>query len=97
MEHYSCDYQPIKVGAKFWNNDLRVVEVTEVAVNNNKYADSGCIQTWHRTTEGNGKGGGDFDTLNGSMQPYGRLVRYYEQRDAEKYAPGTNFADIKNG
>jgi hypothetical protein len=88
-EHYSCDYQLIKVGAKFWSNDLRVVEVTEVAKSDNKYSDTGCIQTWHKTTDG------IFDTLNGSMQPYGRLVRYYMQVDAEKYPTGTNYSDIK--
>jgi hypothetical protein len=88
-EHYSCDYQPVKVDSKFWDNNLRVVRIIEIAKYDNKYSDTGCIQTWHKTTDG------DYDTLNGSMQPYGRLVRYYMGRDAEKYEPGTNYSDIK--
>jgi hypothetical protein len=88
--HLSCDSQPVEAGRKFWNNDLRVVAVTEVAAWDNPYADTGCTQTWHNTTDGS------FDTLNGSMQPYGRLVRRFEGKDAEDYEPGTSYADIRN-
>jgi hypothetical protein len=94
MEHRSCDGYTVNVGNKFWSNDLRVVEITEVAAHSNSYQDK-ATQTWHRTTEGNGKRGGDFDTLDGSLQPYGRLVRYFQGRDAEDYSAGTNYSDIK--
>jgi hypothetical protein len=89
MQHVASDGHPVEVGRKFWNNDLRVCEVTEVAKYDNKYADTGCTQTWHETTHGS------FDTLNGTMAKWGRLVRYFEGRDAEQYEPGTNYADIK--
>lgn len=93
--YFSCDNQPVTVGAKFWSNDLRVVQVTELARHSNAYADTGCAQTWHETTEGAGRRGGSFDTLTGSMQPFGRLVRRFEGKDAEDYAPGTRYSDIK--
>lgn len=89
-DHKSCDNYPVTVGAKFWSNDLRVVKITEVAPRpGNTYSDTGCTQTWHKTTDG------IFDTLDGSMQPYGRLVRFYSGSDAEDFEPGTNYADIK--
>ena len=87
--------EPVEVGRKFWSNDLRVVQITELAVYANAYADTGCTQTWHRTTEGEDRRGGDFDTLDGSMQPYGRLARRFEGKDAENYPPGTRYADVK--
>lgn len=94
-DHFSCDNYPVEVGKKFWSNDLRIVEIIEVAPRpGNKYSDTGCTQTWHKTVEGNGRRG-SFDTLDGSMRPYGRLVRYFEGKDAEKYEPGTNYSDIK--
>lgn len=88
MNHYSTDHEPVTVGAKFWDNDLRVVQITNVAWHSNAYADSGCTQTWHRHTRG------ISDTLDGSMEPYGRLARRYAGLDAEKYEPGTRFADV---
>ena len=94
-EHKSADGYTVNVGDKFWSNDLRVVEITEVAVYSNDYADTGCKQTWHRTTEGPNGRDGNFDTMNGSMQPYGRLARFFERRDAEDYGTGTNYSDIK--
>lgn len=76
-EHFSVDNYPITVGAKFWNNDLRVCEITEVATYSNKYTDSGCVQTWHATNRG------EFDTLSGHLRHIGRLVRYWDGKDAE--------------
>lgn len=96
--YFSSDRQPqpVVVGAHFWSNDLRVVQVTGVATHANAYADTGCTQTWHRTTEVPGDDrGSDFDTLDGDMQPYGRLARYFEGLDAEDYPPGTRFADAR--
>lgn len=89
-EHFSVDSQPVTAGAKFWDNNLRVVQVTGVAEHSNPYADTGETQTWHDTT------GGSSDTLTGTMRPYGRLVRRYEGKDAEDYAPGTNYSDVKS-
>lgn len=86
-EHKSADGYPVTEGALFWDNNLRVVKVTKVAAHDNKYADTGEVQTWHNTT------GGTSDTLSGRMQQYGRLARYFEGRDAEKFEPGTNFKD----
>lgn len=88
-EHRSCDGYPVEIGSKFWDNDLKVVEVTAVAAWDNPYADTGETQTWHETTDGHS------DTLSGRMQPYGRLVRFLEGKDAENFAPGTRFADVK--
>jgi hypothetical protein len=87
--HFSTDGQPVTVGAKFWDNNLRVVQMTEIACHSNAYADTGETQTWHQT------GDGQFDTLSGTMQPYGRLARRFEGKDAENYAPGTNYRDVK--
>lgn len=89
MTYLSADNQPVEAGRKFWSNDLRVVEVTEVARYSNSYQD--CTQTWHKTT------GGDFDTMSGDMQQYGRLARRFEGKDAEDYEPGTNYSDAKEG
>jgi len=86
---------PVTVGAQFWSNDLRVVKVTELARHQNAYSDTGCVQTWHETTEGDGGRGGSFDTLSGAMRQYGRLARWFEGKNAEDYAPGTQYADIK--
>lgn len=89
-DHQSCDGYPVTVGGKFWTNDLRVAEITEVApYPGQPYADTGEIQTWHKTTDG------ISDTLTGSMRPYGRLVRYYGRKDAREYPVGTNYADIR--
>jgi hypothetical protein len=86
--HYSVDAYPVVMGAKFWNNDLRVCEITEVASHSNDYP-GGYTQTWHRSTHGS------FDTVKPHHPNLGRLVRYYEGIDAEKYAPGTEFNVIK--
>lgn len=88
-EYRSADNYPVEAGRRFWNNDLRICQVTKLAEYGNPYADTGCTQTWHKTTHGN------FDTLDGSMRPYGRLARYFEGRDAEDYEPGTDYASIK--
>jgi len=87
-EHFSCDGQPVTVGAKFWDNDLRVVTITEIGKHSNPYSDTGETQTWHKHTAGSS------DTLTGSMRPYGRLVRRFEGRDAEQLADGTRYADV---
>ncbi len=94
QEHRSCDGFTVTVGARFWSNDLRVVQVTAVAVHSNDYRGE-ATQTWHRTTEGRGGMGSDFDTLDGALYPYGRLVRYYGGRDAGDYEPGTSYASVK--
>lgn len=89
-EYLSADGYPVTVGAKFWDNNLRVVEVTKVAaIPARPYADTGETATWHSTT------GGSSDTLTGSMRPYGRLARYFEGRDAEQYENGTTYASVK--
>lgn len=88
-EHYSGDGYPVKVGAHFWNNDMRVAEITEVAAHSNAYADTGEIQTWHQTQAG------QFDTLSGTMRKWGRLYRYVEGKNAENYPAGTNYRDVK--
>ena len=94
-EYLSADGYPVTEGARFWDtrfwdNNLRVVQVTQVAAYPNTYADTGELQTWHKTT------GGTSDTLTGAMQPYGRLARFFEGQDAENHASGTNFKDVKN-
>lgn len=90
-EYRSVDGQPVTVGAKFWDNNLRVEQVTEVATSSNAYADTGEVQTWHRTT------GGSSDTLTGRLQPYGRLVRVFEGLDAERFPPGTEYRSVRGG
>ena len=87
-EHYSVDGYPVEVDRQFWSNDLRVVKVTQVAVYSNDYQNGKATQTWHRTNQG------DFDTLDGDLQRIGRLVRFFEGRDAEKFAPGASFSEI---
>ena len=87
--HYACDGTPVTVGAKFWDNNLRVVQITEIAAHSNEYADTGEIQTWHKHT------GGSSDTLTGTMQPYGRLVRRFAGLDAEAYPVGTEYRNVK--
>jgi hypothetical protein len=91
LDHKAADGYLVTLGAKFWNNDLRVCQVIKVAEHANDYSDTGCVQTWHKTTHG------EFDTLNGHMQPYARLARYFEGKDAEKYETGTQYGDIKDG
>ena len=88
--HFSCDNFPVTIGARFWNNDMRVVMVTTVARSSNDYQRGRATQTWHDTQDG-----GMFDTLDGSMRPYGRLVRYLDGKDAEDYPAGTEYRDIK--
>ncbi|HEX4715492.1 MAG TPA: hypothetical protein VH164_11245 [Ktedonobacteraceae bacterium] len=85
--HYSVDQYPVTVGAKFWNNDLRVCEITEVAAHSNDYP-GGYVQTWHRTTNGS------FDTVAPHHPNLGRLVRFYEGKDAERFEAGTNFNEL---
>jgi hypothetical protein len=86
--HYSVDQYPVTVGAKFWNNDLRVCQITEVAAHSNEYP-GGFTQTWHRTTHGS------FDTVSPHHDNLGRLVRYYGGIDAEKHEAGTNYSEVK--
>jgi hypothetical protein len=88
-EYLSVDGEPVTAGAKFWDNNLRVVEVTRVAAWDNKYADTGETQTWHDTTAGSS------DTLSGAMHRWGRLVRRYGGKDAEDYPAGTNYSEVK--
>jgi hypothetical protein len=88
--HFSSDAYPVTVGARFWSNDLRGVEIASVAEHSNVYADTGEVQTWHATFAG-----GSFDTLSGSLRPYGRLVRFFEGKDATAYPAGTEFADVR--
>lgn len=87
--HYVSDGYRVTVGARFWSNDLRVVEVTSVADHSNPYSDTGETQTWHGTT------GGSFDTLTGPIQPYGRLARFCRGKDAALHQPGTEYRDVK--
>jgi hypothetical protein len=86
--HYSVDQFPVTVGAKFWNNDLRVCQVTEVAHHANPYP-GGYKQTWHKTSHGS------FDTVAPHHENLGRLVRFYSNKDAERYEPGTNYSDVR--
>jgi hypothetical protein len=86
MEHYSADRRVVTVGAKFWNNDLRVCQVTEVDSHHNDYP-GGYVQTWHQTTHGS------FDTVAPHHPNLGRLVRFFEGKDANNYEAGTNFRD----
>jgi hypothetical protein len=88
-DYLSADGYPVTKGAKFWDNDLKVVEITKVAGHAYPYADTGCVSTWHETTNGSS------DTLDGHMQPYGRLARYFERKDAETLPVGTNYSDVK--
>jgi hypothetical protein len=91
-EYWSCDGYPVVVGAKFWNNDMRVCQVTEIACHSNAYSDTGETQTWHQT------GDGQFDTLSGSMQKFGRLVRHVYgskgYKNAEDYPVGTSYNNL---
>jgi hypothetical protein len=90
--HYSADAHPITIGAKFWDNNMRVVQITGVAVDSNPYTDDGTVQTWHQT------GAGMYDTLSGDSHPWGRLARFdpfTHRRDAEDYPAGTQYADVK--
>jgi hypothetical protein len=89
-DHRSADDYPVTVGAKFWNNDLRVVQITAIGTQDTReYADTGEHATWHKHT------GGSSDTLTGHMRKYGRLARYCDGKDAENYEPGTNYSDIR--
>jgi len=91
-KYFSADNCPVVVGAKFWNNDLRVCRVTRLeAIPARPYSDTGETSTWHDTTHGM------FDTLTGHMRQYGRLARWFQGEDAERYEPGTSYADIKAG
>jgi len=93
--HYSTDGCPVTVGARFWSNDLRVVQITAVAVTANPYSDTGEIQTWHDTTAG------QCDTLSGALQLYGRLTRFYPHQpdpsavDAREHPVGTDYNVIR--
>jgi hypothetical protein len=89
-EHLSADGQPVVVDAQFWDNNLRVVRITQVAVRSNPYADTGSIQTWHAAEPG-----GDTDTMSGGLAFCGRIARYFKGLDAESYPPGTDYADVK--
>lgn len=86
-EHFSADGYLVVKGGRFWDNNLRVVEVTEVAADSNPYGKTGVVQTWHGTT------GGLTDTLDGAMRAYGRLARRYLGKDAAGYPAGTSHAD----
>lgn len=79
----------MEVGRHFWTNDLRVAVITELGTRSQAYADTGEFATWHKHTDGSS------DTLTGSMQRYGRLARYFEGKDAEKYPAGTNYSEVK--
>jgi len=87
-EYYSADGYPVWPGKKFWNNDLRVCQVTGLAAYSNDYQRQ-ATQTWHQTTHGS------FDTLDGYLQYIGRLTRHYEGKDAEDFETGTNYKDVK--
>lgn len=87
-DHFSVDRIKIEVGGRFWNNDLRVCEITEVAAHSNDYP-GGYTQTWHRTTHGS------FDTVAPYNQFLGRLVRWYEGVDATKFEPGTTYQQAR--
>ena len=89
VTHLSADGFPVTTGAKFWDNNLTVVQVTRVAAWSSGYADSGETQTWHDTTRGSS------DTMSGTLRRYGRLARYFEGRDAELHEPGTTYASTK--
>lgn len=92
--HLVSDGYPVTVGARFWSNDLRVVEVTKVADHSNAYSDTGEIQTWHDTTVGSA------DTLSGTLREYGRLTRFYPHQparnseDAADHPVGTSYSDL---
>jgi hypothetical protein len=86
--HRTHEGAPVTVGAKFWDNNLRVVEITHVGDGYSRvYGDCPEIQTWHATT------GGSSDTMTGGLA--GRLARRFEGKDAESYPPGTNYSDVK--
>jgi hypothetical protein len=87
-QHFANDGAPVTPGAKFWDNDLRVVQVTEVASHSNPYP-GGYTQTWHRTTHGSS------DTMKPHADWAGRLTRRFEGLDAKDYPPGTRYADVK--
>lgn len=86
--HYSNDGYPVTVGAKFWNNDLKVCEITRVAVDSNDYP-GGYVQTWHQTNRSR------FDTVKPHHPNLGRLSRFCGNKDAERYAVGTNYSEVK--
>jgi hypothetical protein len=90
MEEYlSADGYAVTIGARFWDNNLRVVEVTQTDVARNAYSDTGETQTWHDTTSG------WVDTLSGRLYQFGRMARHFEGRDASDYPVGTSYAAIK--
>jgi len=84
-QHLSADGYPVTPGARFWDADLRVVEVEQVEVSGNPYGNTGETQTWHATTHGR------CDTLSGPLYTIGRLARRFEGRDAEFLPVGTLF------
>ncbi len=88
IEYLSVDGYPVTVGGKFWDNNLRVVEITKVADWSDPY--QGETQTWHDTT------GGHADTISGSLREYGRLVRFdpFEHKDARAYPAGTSLRSL---
>lgn len=88
--YLSADGYPVTVGARFWDDNLRVVKITKVAAHSNSYAGTGETQTWHDTTDGM------RDTLSGKMQRWGRLARFFEGKDAQSWPPGTSYPDTVN-
>lgn len=90
-DHRSADGYPVTVGAKFWNNDLRICRITAIGQQSRiPYADTGEFQTWHKHTDG------ISDTMTGYMRRYGRLARYCDGKDAENYEPGTDYSEIRH-
>jgi hypothetical protein len=94
VTHFSADGYPVEVGKRFWTNDLRVAEITEIGTQETRpYSDTGEYSTWHKHTDGSS------DTLTGHMQQFGRLARFtppdLKRLDAEDFEPGTNYSDVK--
>jgi hypothetical protein len=78
--HRTADGFPIVVGQYYWNNDLALCQVTQVAAYQNAYQDWG-LQTWHKTTKG------DFDSLD-PRHDIGRLAKRHPttNKDADEAA-----------
>jgi hypothetical protein len=78
MTHLTADGYPIVVGEWYWDNDLKPVQIIEVA--HNFYAeyplgDHTTTQVWHSHTRG------QSDSLL-ERHDIGRLAKYYNGRPA---------------
>jgi hypothetical protein len=76
--HMTADGYPITVGEWYWDNDLKVVQITAVAVDFTPYPECGT-QVWHKHTRGMS------DSLT-DRPDIGRLAKYWRGKPASEGA-----------